>query len=168
MPTESPILDPSERNQVALTEYECAQATAFHSDSIIQEVAAIVWGANTLLFGFILEVSCKPENELLVIVAATLGILMSLYVPLIQWLAKKGQHVAYSICREIEADLFLPHKLHTRIHAAYPRRRGQLAILFLTGCFVTGWSLVIHHALACLHNPIASLAQPLSSGRAMW
>jgi hypothetical protein len=151
----SSALIPQEEHQAALAEYECALQIAFHSDSIIHEVAAIVWGANTLLFGFILEVTCKPENETLVIVASVLGIFMSLYVPLVQWLSKKGQGIAYSICREIETELSLKHKLHSRIHAVYPKRRGQVAILFLTVCFVIAWGLVIHHALVCLQRSTA-------------
>ena len=41
--------------------YESAQETARHNDAIIFEVATIVWSANTLLMGFILEVDLEPS-----------------------------------------------------------------------------------------------------------
>jgi hypothetical protein len=140
------------RDERILAEYAQAQEAAIHTDVVIHEVAAIVWGANTLLFGFILEVPCKPGNQWLVLVASVLGIFMSAYVPWVQWLTKKGQTIAYSVCREIEKELPLTHQLHTRIHDAYPKKRGQAAVLFLTLCFVAGWIWVVHHAWACLHN----------------
>lgn len=134
-----------------LAEYERAQEIALHTDVVIHEVAAIVWGANTLLLGFILEVRCAPENQWLVIVAAVVGIFMSLYVPLVQYLTKKGQQVAYAICRDIERDSGLTHQLHTRIHEIYPKKRGQAAVWVLTGIFIGAWCWNIHHAWACLH-----------------
>jgi hypothetical protein len=147
----SPDRDDS-RDESILAEYAQAQELALHADIIIHEVASIVWGANTLLLGFILEVPCKPENQWLVVVASVLGIFMSAYVPWIQWLTKKGQTVAYNVCREIEAELALTHQLHTRIKKIYPKKRGQAAIWFLTLLFVGGWTWVIHHAWACIHN----------------
>lgn len=134
------------RREDILVEYELAQETAFHSDSIIHEVAAIVWGANTLLLGFILEVPTNAEHELLVIPVAIIGILLSVYVPYVNWLAKKGQHVAYAVCREIECELKLPHQLHHRIDKKYPKKRGTAAIYVLTGFFIVGWLWVICHA----------------------
>jgi len=138
-------------DQIILSEYAQAQEVALHTDTVIHEVAAIVWGANTLLLGFILEVPCKPENQWLVVVASVLGIFMSAYVPWVQWLTKRGQTIAFEVCREIEEGSGFVHKLHSRIHAAYPKKRGQAAIWFLTICFVVGWCWVIHHAWVCLH-----------------
>jgi hypothetical protein len=142
----------SSKDENIRAEYTQAQELAMHTDVIIHEVAAIVWGANTLLFGFILEVPCTPNNQRLVIIGSVLGIFLSVYVPWVQWLTKKGQNIAYSVCREIEGELALSHRLHTRIYQIYPKKRGQAAIWLLTLLFVGGWGWVIHHAWACLHN----------------
>lgn len=136
--------------EILLAEYERAQEIAHHVDIIIHEVAAIVWGADTLLLGFILEVQCKPENEGLVIVAAILGIAISLYVPWVQWLTKKGQYVAFAICKEIETELPISHQIHNRIHKVYLKKGGHWAIWILTGVFVVGWFCVICHARTCV------------------
>lgn len=71
--------DDAHRIEKLLAEYERAQEVGHHTDTIIHEVTAIVWGADTLLMGFILEVSCESNNQLLVIVTAIIGILMSMF-----------------------------------------------------------------------------------------
>src|SRR5260370_20103563 len=142
-----------------LAEYERAQDVGRHADIIIYETAAIVWGANTLLLGFILEVSCDSNNQKLVMVAAVLGLLMSLYVPLVMRLTKKNQGIAYAICREIENDLHLPHRLNNRIHQMYPQwKPGRVAIWVLTAFFVGAWVYVAGQACSCLRRSTPSIA----------
>lgn len=134
-----------------LHEYDQALAIGHHTDTIIHEVTAIVWGANTLLLGFILEVPCKPKGQILVIVAAIVGVFMSAYVPWIHHWAKKSQGVAYEVSRQIETDISLTHRLHTRISEIYPKwKPGLKAVWVLTGIFVLAWVGVLWHAFACL------------------
>jgi hypothetical protein len=134
-----------------LAEYERAQEIGLHSDAILYEVTAIIWGANTLLLGFILEVPCDSDNQKLIIAVAVLGIFMTLYVPYINWLIKKGQDLAYQICRDIEPKLVLPNRLHNRIHDGYPRwKPGRVALGVLTLSFIGVWIYVLVHALRCI------------------
>jgi hypothetical protein len=68
-------MSPGESNQDDLREwtklvYERAQEDAFHSNSVAYEVAAIVWSANILLLGFVLDVPLTPRRQSLVLVAA--------------------------------------------------------------------------------------------------
>ena len=143
--------DSNQALDVLLHQYDHALHVAQFADTSSWEVASIIWGANTLILGFILEVRCAPENQWLVMVAAVVGIFMSLYVPFVQYLTKKGQSVAYAICRDIERESALTHRLHTRINEIYPKKRGQAAIWVLTGIFIGAWCWNIHHAWACLH-----------------
>src|SRR6266404_8383931 len=97
--SDAPI-ENSEATQKMLAEYEQAQSIGQHSDAVFHEVTAIVWGANTLLLGFILEVPCESDNQKLVVLSAIVGMAMSVYVPWIYKLAKKGQRAAFQVCRE--------------------------------------------------------------------
>ena len=134
-----------------LCEYEQAQAVGHHTDNIIHEVTSIVWGANTLLLGFILEVPCESKNQKLVIVASLVGIFMSAYVPWVHHLTKKAQRVAFDVCRQIESGPLLPHRLHTKIHEVYPHwKPGLKAVWVLTGIFIGAWIYVFYHARGCL------------------
>jgi hypothetical protein len=132
-------------------EYDQALEIAHHSDGIIHEVTAVVWGANTLLLGFILEVPCESDNQKLVVVASIVGLLMSLYVVLVHVLVKRGQRISYDVCQAIEKDLPFKHKIHTAVDAAYPKwRPGWVAILVLSVMFVCAWGYVMYHAASCL------------------
>jgi hypothetical protein len=133
-----------------LAEYEQAQSIAQHGDAVFHEVAAIAWGANTLLLGFILEVDCNSANQRLVVVSALIGLVISAYVPVVMNLIKIGQPIAYSVCREIEDDLQLPHRLNNRINDKYPPGRGQKAVWIISGVFALAWVAVIANALHCL------------------
>jgi hypothetical protein len=88
--------------------YERAQESAFHSDVIAYEVAAIVWSANVLLLGFILEVPLTASRQKPVLAAAIVSLFFTLYVPYVMRLTKIGQHLARQICREIEEKEQLP------------------------------------------------------------
>ena len=133
--------------------YEMALETAHHSDTLIYEVAAIVWSANALLLGFVLEVPLEAERQSLVFWTAIVGIFFSAYVPFVQWLAKKGQRKAFELCREIERKE-LPHwlQLHNQIHAIYPKLRGQVAIWTVSTLFTLLWLCVLRQAWISLHN----------------
>lgn len=144
-----------------LAEYERAQDVAQHADSITYEVASIVWGANTLLLGFILEVPCDADRQPIVILAAIIGILITCFVPIVVHLVKIGQLIAFDICREIEGIADLTRRLHTRIHAKYPRGSGRAAIGVITAFFLIAWAVVICHSYHCMH-PINRT--PLSDG----
>lgn len=138
----------------ALCEYDQALEIGHHTDTIIHEVTAIVWGANTLLLGFILEVPCHSKNQSLVIVSSVVGIFMSVYVPWVHHWTKKSQGIAYGVCRQIESELALTHRLHTAINQIYPNwRPGLKAVWLLTVVFVLAWVGVIGRAFVCLcHN----------------
>lgn len=150
--------------QKMLAEYEQAQSVAQHDDAVFHEVAAIAWGANTLLLGFILEVGCDSSNQRLVIAAAVVGLFISGYVPLVMHLVKIGQLIAFSVCRDIEDQLHLPHRLNTRIHEKYPLKWGQRAVWSITVVFVLAWLCVIANATYCLsHSNIMEAAIPVDS-----
>jgi hypothetical protein len=140
-----------DRIEILLAEYERGQEIGHHTDGIIHEVTSIVWGANTLLLGFILEVSCDSTNQILVIVSAVVGILMSAYVPWVHHLTKRIQRIAYDVCRKIEDEAPLPHRLNILINADYPKwKPGLVAVWVLTAVFVAAWLGVIVHAGICL------------------
>ena len=82
------------RQEKLFHEYDQALQIAQHSDTIIYEVTAIVWGASTLLLGFILEVPCESSNQNLVMLSAVVGFCLSAYVPVVYWCGfRKFWHV---------------------------------------------------------------------------
>jgi len=142
------IEDNHELNEWVRCVYERAQETIHHGDDVLYEVAAVVWSANTLLLGFILEVPLVPGRQRLVIWAAAIGFFMTLYVPYVVRLAKKGAREAQTWTLEIEK--YLPEwlRLYDRIDRIYKKRMGQYAMWFLTAIFVCIWLYVLLHAVS--------------------
>jgi len=132
--------------------YERAQEDAFHSNAVAYEVAAIVWSANILLLGFVLEVPLTPRRQTLVLVAAVVSAIFTLYVPYVMYLTKIGQGVAQQLCREIEVHENLPDwlRLHNRIDIVYKKKRGQNAVYVVTFVFIMLWLFVGLRAFAVL------------------
>jgi hypothetical protein len=132
--------------------YERAQESAFHADVIAYEVAAIVWSANVLLLGFVLEVPLTPASQKPVFAAALVSLFFTAYVPYVMRLTKIGQGLAREMCREIEEQEQLPEwlRFHTRVHRIYPQRRGQFAIYTITAVFVVLWFYIGFRALGCI------------------
>jgi len=129
--------------------YERAQESAFHADVIAYEVAAIVWSANVLLLGFVLEVPTSPARQKLVLAAAIVSLFFTSYVPYVMRLTKIGQRLAREICREIEEKEKLPKwlRFNTRVHEIYPPRRGEFAVYTVTTVFILLWFYVGIRAL---------------------
>ncbi|MGC2467130.1 MAG: hypothetical protein WA517_18200 [Candidatus Acidiferrum sp.] len=130
--------------------YERAQEDAFHSDSVAYEVAAIVWSANILLLGFVLEVPLTPRRQSLVLVAAVVSAVFTAYVPYVLYLTKIGQGVAQGLCRQIEVRENLPDwlQLHNKIDLVYKKKRGQMAVYLVTIVFLALWVFVGLRAFA--------------------
>jgi hypothetical protein len=138
------------RQEKLFHEYHQAIQIAQHSDTIIYEVTAIVWGANTLLLGFILEVPCESSNQNLVMLSAVVGFCLSAYVPVVYWLVKLGQKIAQDKSEAIEADLKLEHRIHTLIRGKYPKwHPGKVAMGVLTLLFLVTWAWVFVNAWRC-------------------
>jgi hypothetical protein len=132
--------------EVLVAEYERAQEVAHHADFLIYEVAAIIWGGNTLLLGFILEAQPTVGNEVLMMGLAILGIVMSIFVTSLHRLAKKGQKIAFRNCQEIEENPAFKYKLHSKIKLEYPEGRARSWIWTITAAFVIVWIFVLIHA----------------------
>ena len=132
--------------------YERAQESAFHADVIAYEVAAIVWSANVLLLGFVLEVPLAAARQKPVFAAALVSLFFTAYVPYVMKLTKIGQGLAREICRDIEEKEELPEwlRFHSRVHKIYPPRRGQFAVYTITAVFFVLWFYVGLRALVCI------------------
>jgi hypothetical protein len=142
----------ADRVEWAKIVYERAQEDAFHSDTVSYEVAAIVWSANVLLLGFILEVPLTRPRQWGVLLAAIICIFLTLYVPYVRYLTKIGQSIAQKLCREIEKTPGFPEdlRLHTLIDDVYGKNKGKWAINVVTVVFIWSWLIVSLRALSII------------------
>lgn len=118
----------AQRHDLSMFVHERASESAYHADILMWELASIIWGANTLLLGFILEAIDNAHARLLIIPTCVVGVVLTLFVAHLFHLGKIGQGIAYGMCREIERDFPEKLRLHSTIHADYenPARRSWL------------------------------------------
>jgi len=128
--------------EVLLNEYDHAQDVAQHTDAVFWEITAIVWGANTLMLGFVLEAIGNEKAGLLIEITAMLGIVLS-EIPFATYHSGKiGQRLAFEICRDIEARLPTGSTLHTKIREKYPKHFIQWLVYLVTAVFAISWCTV--------------------------
>jgi len=133
-----------------LSIYERALETVHHSDTLLWELIAIIWGANTLLLGFILEVTSRGALPIVILVSFV-GMLLTGFAALICWVAKKIKEPSFKMCREIEARFPPNRRLHTEIHGDYPRGIGRIGVYAISGVFEVAWICVIIYSLELMY-----------------
>jgi hypothetical protein len=133
-----------------LNAYERAQEVAHHSDIVIWEVTALIWSANTLLLGFIIEAIKIPEAQVLIVALSVLGGVLTFFVSKVWSLGKIGQHTAFAQCQDIEKQFPENVRLHTKIHAKYPPQAAQKWVHAITKLFLGVWAITFFAALRLL------------------
>jgi hypothetical protein len=130
--------------------YECAQGTAQHSDLVTWEVTSIMWGANTLLLGFILEAISNRQAQPLILVISVVGFALTLYVSRVWTLCKIGNRIGFATCRRIEERFPEEFRFHTKINAEYPPRTARKWANVMTAFFLIAWVATFVEALLLL------------------
>jgi len=139
-------------NETARFIYESSLESARHSDILMWQVTAIIWGANILLLGFVSEaIEKQPSSRSITIGLSVLGIVLTLFVAHFFRIAKIGQGIAYETCRRIEEHFAKDDlRLCTNIHYVYDRAvwpKAKHCVWFITVLFVLLWigALLIAH-----------------------
>lgn len=146
-----------DRRGEILLEYELAQQSAEHHDTLLWEVTAIIWSANTLMLGFAFETSSSSPQGI-VFAGAILGIFLSAFAHLHVRISGWVKRQKYAICHVIERELALSHRQHLEMLETYPLGHRRLAgiqtkvHLFLTICFILAWAYVAWHSFCLLSN----------------
>jgi hypothetical protein len=122
------------------TVYERAQDAAFHSDEVMWQVTAIIWGANTVLLGFVLE-AIRARFVASLIVSSVVGMVLTAFVARVCAVAKVAKSVGYEICQTIEKHSDFPEQLriHTRIDKHYPKGFGSRWVYGISIIFGLLW-----------------------------
>jgi hypothetical protein len=128
-----------------LAAYHVAHENAHHHDLIIWEAAAIIWSANALLMGFVLEAvsSSKLRVHALIAASSLLGIGMTSFLLLSFRRMKRNQEISWKICQDIEKKLGMEFKVHSKIDEDYEnkgaRTRMQVLYRILSTLFIIIW-----------------------------
>jgi hypothetical protein len=126
--------------------YECSQEAAYHSDTVMWEVTAIIWGANTLLLGFILEALEDPRALKIIIPISIIGMILTAFVARVCAVATVAKKAGFGICREMEKTFPERFRLHTTIDKDYPKGMGRTWVYGISSAFGIVWLIVLFYA----------------------
>lgn len=125
-----------------LKEYELSQQSAEHHDAMLWEVTAIIWGANTLMIAFTFETARDPVTQSRVLVAAILGIALTIFARVNYLTSRQVRRRKYAICQAIEEAIPLVHEQHVNEERVYQKGVQTNWHLAMTVLFVCGWAIL--------------------------
>jgi len=125
--------------QSLLVEYQAAQASAEHHDSLVWSVTNILWAASLVVFSFVLTKLGQPNLKGLLSVLSLIGVLLISYAWFCALQFSFIRNQKYKRCKVIEQKLGL--KQHTELDHPVYFQRVLYAVLFMV--MVVGWIFLI-------------------------
>ena len=136
-------LSDEERNKALLVEYSAAQNSAQHHDTLVWNSIGLIWSAQLVLLGFIIQGSNDMLNPKITLFACVLALVLLIYLCISYFSFRKIRNFKYQICKEIEKELSL-HQHNSLNHKKYI---GTISFFVVTVLFGIVWLLVIVEVL---------------------
>ena len=130
--------------------YGRAQDIAYHTDSILWDIASIVWSANVVLLALVFQGSSGHTVPWFALVVSPIAMVLTLFVARVCSVARATKEVAYPMCREIEKQFPSEFRPHTKIHERYPKGMGRHWVNGITTLLLAAWMYTLIAALCPL------------------
>jgi len=120
-------------------EYQAAQSSAQHHDTLVWSVTSIMWAATLVLMGFILRALTDPTLRPLITILSALGIVLTICVWIFALQLNTAKRHKYARCKAIEGILQLEQ------HRTLPWPTGCQRILYgvIMAFFLLAWTAVL-------------------------
>lgn len=152
---------PPDPTQLLIAEYEFARDNRNHGDAAAWEMTAIVWGAQTLLLGFVLEAISNSDVQPLIVLVGVLGLVLCRFNYVVVDTRNMVCNLMNEICAEIEKNTAqMLRKPQNRLNERYKPRIQSFWFNVVNWSFVVAWLAVIAMALWLLchrHSSSVSL-----------
>ena len=145
----------SARQDRLLAAYEFAREERDCADVLLWEVAAIIWGGQTLLLGFALEaVSVKDRAPaVIVVLVGVVGIVMAVINDLIMRTRSGVCHAMVDLMQDLETKLNMEIKPQHILTEGYKALRQRICFWILNYFFALAWVIFIFFVLCTFaHN----------------
>ena len=127
-----------------IVEYQAAQNSAQHHDTLIWSVNAVVWGATFLLWGFLLNHTADSSlKKVIILLISLVGILMNVKVLIYTHQLANLKTEKYKRCKFIEEKLCLEQ--HRSVTWTSGLQRTLYSIIMTL--FLVVWILIAVKAL---------------------
>jgi len=126
-------------NQDLLVEYQAAQDSAQHHDSLVWTTTGIIWGAGLVLIGFVIQNMNDPRLKLSIIATSVLAILLLVYLWSMALQLGSVRNQKYARCKEIEKIFHFEQ--HSKLR--YANRSGRIFYGVIMVVFIITWVLIL-------------------------
>ncbi len=141
----------SERLANLRVAYEFARETRDTCDTLLWEVAAIIWGGQTLLLGFVLEAIIRQREVLiLILIVAAVGVTMAVINQEIRRTRNDVCNEMIVLMCDLENRLEMEIKPQQILSERYPAGRQKKLSLILDMAFGAVWVIVFFVAMSML------------------
>jgi hypothetical protein len=140
MKEEKPLID----KDILLVEYQAAQNSAQHHDTLVWTVTSIIWSGTLVLFGFMLNnIDKKTDYLCLYVVLSILGVLLIVAVMLFTFQFHSIKCQKYKRCKQIELQL----AMHQHRDLKYPLKFQSIFYVIITLLFIVIWIIFLSKIL---------------------
>jgi hypothetical protein len=140
-------------NDLLLAQYEFARDNRGHADTSAWEMTSIVWGAQTLLLGFVLEAISNTDAQPLIIGVGVLGILLCIFNFRVMQARNRVCNAMIRICLRIEIRLRMVLKPQHFLNRFYRRGIQRRWFYIVNTSFALAWLAVIVKACVLYFHP---------------
>lgn len=126
-----------------LVEYQAAQASAEHHDSLIWSITNTVWAANLVLLGFMMQPAASTHPKELRATIGVLGIVLLFKAWTYAGTLRSVKNQKYKRCKAIEAQLGLEQHRFLKYRSGFQWRFYG----FVTLLFIATWGYFVYAAL---------------------
>ena len=146
----------TEQAERLLAQYEFARDTRDHADASAWEMTSIVWGAQTLLLGFVLEAISNKDAQPLIAIVGVLGLLLCLFNYRVMHARTRVCRAMIRICLRIEGRLKMELKPQRFLNRYYPRGIQRRWFYIVNGFFAVAWVSIIVQVYRLYFQPSTS------------
>lgn len=122
-------------NKDYLTEYQKAQDSAQHHDSIIWTATGVVWVGNIALFAFVFSIMQNLKSSTFLIILSALGILMTLSMLFLSLIRMKTLKQKYDRCIKLEECYGFEQNKNLKYRAGLQK----ISHIITTLAFIVAW-----------------------------
>jgi hypothetical protein len=144
-----------ETDDLLIAQYEFARDNRGQADSSAWEMTSIVWGAQTLLLGFVLEAISDRNVQLLIVLLGVLGLVLCRFNYVVMDSRHSVCNAMNEICRKIENETAaMLRKPQISLDKLYKPGRQTLWFNVVNWGFALAWLAVIANSLYlfCHHH----------------
>jgi hypothetical protein len=140
-PTEEGKKELTREEEILLVEYQAAQSSAEHHDTLVWTVTSIIWAGNLVLLGLVLNVIDKTELKCLISIFSAVGILLCVSVWIFAGQFRKIKLSKYKRCVEIEK--ILNHMEQHSREMKPPRKQKSKVCRFIKKIFEKIFGIIL-------------------------